>query len=120
MKNIKNYLFDNNINDKINLSTIISNELDLKNLDRFCRCGNRQSHKLIYCSRCGSKFENGYKPDTVGERIKWLLDKPNRNCQYPPRYYAAIILRSVKKQMGDKDITIDDITNEIEKQIKLL
>ena len=67
------------------LNEITTLFLSRKSKEVFCYCGNRRSHNLIYCSLCGKKFSDGYTPKTQGEKIKWLIDKPNSNMQYPPK-----------------------------------
>jgi len=101
------------------LKEYVQTFLSSKNKEQFCVCGNRKSHSLIFCQRCGHKFSDGYIPRTQGQKIKYLLDKPGRNQQYPPEYFGAIILRSCKDVTGDENLTIKEITREIERQLKI-
>jgi len=87
------------------LKDVVKDFLNTKNTHTYCTCGNRQSHSLIWCSQCGKNFKkSGYKPITIGDKIKWLDGKPNRVER--PRYCAAIILRECRKKLENEKISI--------------
>jgi len=100
------------------LKDIIKEFLETKNNYTFCTCGYRQSHNLIWCSKCGKNFKiSGYTPSTIGEKIKWLYDK--KNGREKPKYCAAIILRECRKKTNNKNLSINKIENEIITQLNL-
>ena len=100
----------------IGLETLVLKYLSEKNTNVYCLCGNRRAHSLIYCSYCGGKFSNGYSPKTVGESIKWLINKPNRNMTNPIKFHAALILYTTKREISNS-ITVDDISEIVEANI---
>jgi hypothetical protein len=101
------------------LDKLVQDYLNEKNIYTFCSCGNRQQHNLVYCGKCGRKFSDGYKPKTIGDRIKWLIGKPGRDCVDPPHFYASIKYLEFKSKLK-QDIKISDITDTIKKYLGLV
>lgn len=64
------------------------------------RCGNIQTHTLIYCNGCGSKFV--YKPKTYFDILLAMKnrDYQNRPFKWNPSYVGAIYKRRLFKQFG--------------------
>lgn len=99
------------------LAEVVYNSLCRENEQVFCSCGNPRSHKLVYCNKCGSFFEAGYKPSTKGEMVKWLISKSNRSMRYPIKWFANLEYITIKKQVN-WEITESEIVDEIKMQLK--
>jgi|AntAceMinimDraft_18_1070375.scaffolds.fasta_scaffold03355_10 predicted amidophosphoribosyltransferase len=79
------------------------------------RCGNYQTHSLVYCKECGAKFV--YKPKTFFGALLAMKnrDYQNRPMKWYPSFVAAIHRRGLKKQFG---IELDkEFTKYIEKRL---
>jgi len=99
------------------LSKTIKKYLSTKNKSTFCYCGQEQYHNLIYCQKCGKKFSDGYKPQTIGDLINWLNNKPNKDINYDINYISDLMLDNFKQETNDYFITKNDIINEIKNQL---
>ena len=69
------------------------------------RCGEIQSHTIVYCYKCGDKFT--FKPKTIFEAMLTAKNRQNqKNCVIldDPSYIASINAYYLKKKFG-KDIS---------------
>ena len=80
------------------------------------RCGDYQTHSLVYCKGCGAKFT--YKPKTFFDALLAMYnrDYQNRPFVWYPSYIAAIHKRRLKQQFNE-DLS-KEFTNYIQKKLE--
>lgn len=62
------------------------------------RCGNIQTHSLIWCKQCGDKFFIPGNKMTVFDLMKIVRNSTGRDKEaYRPSYQAAIYKRKLRK-----------------------
>ena len=88
--------------DKIKIFEEILNRSMDKNKMVCKRCGEYQTHSLIWCKGCGAKFV--YQPKTYFDWIKAICNREyqHKATSIRPEYIGAIHQRELKKHNIDK------------------
>ena len=100
---------------KIEIFEEILNRPAQKNHKVCKRCGEYQTHNIIWCKGCGAKFV--YQPKTYFDWIEAICHRAyqHRATSIRPEYIGAIHQRELKKHNIDKEIFIVYLKEKLNK-----
>lgn len=106
-----NELFDDILNRKVSNTT--------GGIRGICkRCGNIQTHNLIWCKNCGDKFFVPKTKMTVFEMMKIVRNSTGKDIQpYRPYYQAAIFRMELREHGYTETDFITYVENKLEHEI---
>ena len=98
----------------------VAESLSRKNDKTYCFCGFRQRHSIKWCNNCGKPFSEGYTPETMGDAILFLIDKPSNvvNVGDVIKFFSAVWKYSIGKRI--EDVRYNEIEEEVRKQLNIM